>query len=81
MSDQMIDTIKKTIGKRIRAHREASGLSLRDLGAITNTGHSWLAKLEKGQINFGIESLAKLLKNLQIQPEELFKFNLPYSDD
>lgn len=81
MPEQLTHTIRKIIGGRIRSYREESRLSLRDLAAITDTGHSWLAKLEKGQINFQIDSLTKLLESLQVQPIELFRFDLPYSDE
>ena len=80
MPELLTDTMRKTIGGKIRTYREESGLSLRAFATITNTGHSWLAKLEKGQINFEIDSLTKLLESLQVHPRELFKFDLPYGD-
>ncbi|HEX2628867.1 MAG TPA: helix-turn-helix transcriptional regulator [Chitinophagaceae bacterium] len=81
MTEQIIDIIRKTIGKTIRTRREESMLSLRDLAAITDTSHSWLAKLEKGQINFQIDSLTKLIDCLQVQPKELFDFELLFNDE
>jgi len=81
MPEQIFDTIRKTIGKAIKANRKESKLSLRELAAITNTSHSWLAKLEKGQINFQIDSLSKLLDYLLIQPKELFDFELLFSHE
>jgi transcriptional regulator with XRE-family HTH domain len=73
--------VRKIIGEKIRSSREDSKLSLRDLAVITGMGHSWLAKLEKGQINFQIDSLTRLLEVFEIQPKELFEFTLPFSDD
>jgi transcriptional regulator with XRE-family HTH domain len=81
MDEQISGMIRDIVGKRLRSYREESGLSLRDLAAITDIGHSWLGKLENGKINFQIDSLTKLLKYLQVQPSELFKFDLPYSEE
>lgn len=78
---QLSGRIRKIIGERIRSSREESKLSLRDLAAITGMGYSWLAKLEKGQINFQIDSLTRLMEIFEIQPKELFEFDLPFSDD
>jgi len=77
--DSHSDTLRQMIGKKIRAYRKEGKLSLRDLAAMTDVGFSWLAKLEKGRINFGIDSLAKLLEALDVRPSELFEFDLPYS--
>lgn len=81
MPEHFSATVRKIIGERIRHNREESKLSLRDLAAISGMGHSWLAKLEKGQINFGIDSLTRLLEALEVQPRELFKFDLPFNDE
>lgn len=81
MPGEFTYTVRKIIGERIRLSREESKLSLRDLAVITGMGHSWLAKLEKGQVNFQIDSLIRLMEVFEIQPKELFKFNLPFSDD
>ena len=75
---QFSGTVRKIIGERIRKSREESKLSLRDLAVITGMGHSWLAKLEKGRVNFQIDSLTRLLEALEVQPEDLFKFTLPF---
>ncbi|HEX2630682.1 MAG TPA: helix-turn-helix domain-containing protein [Chitinophagaceae bacterium] len=80
MPELLTDTIKKTIGKKIKNCRKESGLTLRDLAAISEIGHSWIAKLEKGQINFRIESLIRLIEILQLQPRELFPSDVPYDD-
>ena len=74
-------TVRKIIGEKIRYNREESKLSLRDLASISGMGYSWLAKLEKGKINFGIDSLTRLLEVLEVQPKDLFKFDLPFDDE
>lgn len=80
MPKQLPDAIRKIIGKKLRHYRKEDNLSLRDLAAIAGIGHSWIGKLEKGQINFQIDSLMRLLEVLEVQPKELFNFDLPYDD-
>lgn len=80
MPEPISDTVRKIIGKKLRAYREESKLSLRELAVITDIGHSWIAKVEKGQINFQIESLTRLVEALGIQPRELFNLDLPFDD-
>jgi len=80
MPEQLAYTIRKNIGHILRVRREQNGWSLRDLAGITKTGHSWLAKVEKGQINIQIDSLIKILESLELQPSELFKSDFPIGD-
>ena len=81
MPEHFTATVRKIVGERIRHSREESKLSLRDLATICAVGYSWLAKLEKGQINFQIDSLTRLLEVLEVQPKDLFKFDLPFTDE
>lgn len=73
--------IRRKVGERIKEVREQKGLSLRKLEAISEVDFSWLSKLEKGQINFSIDSLTKVMKALKIQPGDLFDFKLVYRDE
>lgn len=79
MPEQMSITIRKAIGEKIRLVRQKQGNSLRDLEASTGFGHSWLAKVEKGQINLQLDSLIGLMEALQIPPKDIFssKLSLP----
>ena len=76
MAEQLTTTARKHVGEKIRNIRQKQGLSLRELEALTGFGHSWLAKLEKGQVNFQIDSLIRLMEALKLQPRELFNFKL-----
>lgn len=64
------------IGRKLRACREELGLSLRQLDAEIGIDHSYIAKLEKGEGNLTIDTLAVFLKRFQLQPNELFDFIL-----
>jgi transcriptional regulator with XRE-family HTH domain len=76
MAEHQTITARKYVGEKIRSIRQKQGLSLRELEALTGFGHSWLAKLEKGQVNFQIDSLIRLMEALKLQPKELFNFKL-----
>jgi transcriptional regulator with XRE-family HTH domain len=79
MPEQLSITIRKAIGEKIRLIRQKQGYSLRELEATTGFGHSWLAKLEKGQVNFQVDSLIGLMEALHIQAKDIFssKLSLP----
>jgi transcriptional regulator with XRE-family HTH domain len=81
MSEQLSMSVRKIVGEKIRTVREKRGYSLRELESETGLGHSWIAKLEKGQVNFQVDSLVVLLEALKIQPKELFNFKLPFGDE
>lgn len=81
MSEQLTLTARKIIGDKIKLIRQKQGLSLRELEASTGFGHSWLAKLEKGQVNFQIDSLIGLMEALRLQPKELFNFKLTIPEE
>ena len=54
--------------------RNEKMLSLREVEALTGVDHSWLAKFEKGQINFEIDTVINLARNFEIDVRELFVF-------
>lgn len=76
---ELTTTVKKAIGEKIRLVRQKQGYSLRELEALTGFGHSWLAKLEKGLVNFQVDSLIGLMEALKIQAKDIFssKLSLP----
>jgi transcriptional regulator with XRE-family HTH domain len=81
MPEQLSLTIRKAIGEKIRLIRQKQGYSLRELEAITGFGHSWLAKVEKGQINFQVDSLIGLMEALHIQTKDIFSSKLPLPEE
>lgn len=67
--------IRKEIGFNFRRVRTQRSLSLREVEAITGVDHSWLAKFEKGLINFEIDTLINLADNFDIDIRDLFVFD------
>jgi transcriptional regulator with XRE-family HTH domain len=74
--------IRKKIGKNFKKKLLAKGNpSLREIDALTGKDHSWVGKFEKGEINFTIDSLIKLLIAFKIQPKEIFDFTVDFNED
>lgn len=68
------------LGKAIKRHRKAAGLSLYALGQEIGMPHSTILRLERGE--FGMpdpEKLARIAEALGIEAEELYALG-PYPD-
>lgn len=72
ISDKEIDTIHLTIGKIIKTKREALDSTIDDFAYQVNLSRSGLIRIEKGQ-DLTIRSLLKVLRGLNITPEEFFR--------
>lgn len=70
------DEILLKIGKKFQECRMKLGLSLRKLDAEIGIDHSYIAKIERGEENLTIDTIAVFLKRYQLQPRELFDFIL-----
>ncbi len=63
-------TLQKRIGERLRRVRKSKGLSLEDMVRLGfNAGH--LSRIEHGDYNIRIKTLASLAAALDIRPSEL----------
>lgn len=54
------------IGERIRARRKELGLSLRELGLLTEVSASFLSQVENNQVSPSLNSLQMIAKALQV---------------
>lgn len=61
------------IGRRIRVLREEKGISLRQFALMTSLDKSHLSNIERGRIDLKVGSLDKILKGLDVSPEEFFR--------
>jgi hypothetical protein len=75
--------IRKKIGENFKKAIEArlDKSAVRELDAISGKDFSWIAKFQKGEINFTIDSLSKMLMAFNIQPKEIFDFHVEYPKD
>lgn len=65
-----IETLKKSIGKRIREYRLKANMSQRQLADSTEMTETSVRNYEAGRTNMTIEALVKIKQELNI--EELF---------
>lgn len=64
--------LRNTVGDRIRAIRKAQGLTQQQLAELANLDDAYIGAVERGERNFSIDTLEKIVAALQIQPGELF---------
>lgn len=62
---------RDNLPNRVRYWREQRGLSLRSLAEIIGCGHATLAKIERGEIEFGQYWMERLGKVLEVTPADL----------
>lgn len=71
----MIDARKKRIikdfGNTLKKIRREKSISLRDLAAAAGLEHAQIARIEKGEVNPTLTTIADLAEALGIRPNEL----------
>ncbi len=65
----------KAFGKNLKLHREKKTYSQRELGKISGIDFSQIGRIERGEQNTTLSSIYTLAKALELNPEELFKFD------
>ncbi|MCE3203983.1 helix-turn-helix domain-containing protein [Paenibacillus sonchi] len=65
--------LRNTVGDRIRAIRKAKELTQQQLAEISNLDDAYIGAVERGERNFSIDTLEKIVVALKIQPMELFQ--------
>ena len=65
---------KRAIGSRIRAERDAHGISQRQLALMTGTSRSYLWKIETGAAGVGLDVLVRIAKALDVRVRDLIEF-------
>ncbi|MGR6763090.1 helix-turn-helix domain-containing protein [Paenibacillus sp. T2-29] len=63
--------LRKQIGTRIRAIRNAKGLTQQNLADIASLDYRYIGALERGERNFSIDTLEKVLTALNVSISEL----------
>ena len=65
--------IKKLISKRIAKVRQEKELSQEDLAGLSKLNVTYIAKVERGEVNIGLANLYKICTALDITLSEFFK--------
>jgi len=71
----MNDTESKLVGAKIKFLRNKMNITIEELAYRTGIDYSYLAKMEKGKVNFTIKKLIQLSKIFDIELKELFNFD------
>lgn len=65
--------LRNTVGSRIRTIRKAKGLTQQKLAELSELDDAYIGSVERGERNFSIDTLEKIVKALEIQPTVLFE--------
>lgn len=65
--------IRNKIGARVKRLRKENGLTQEKFALMTGINRSYLADIEKGNRNFGIDTLDKIVRGFGISFEEFFE--------
>jgi len=66
--------LKKLVGRRIRTMRKAKGWSQATLAERAGMVDSYVAGIERGERNISLESLEKIVRALEAEPVDAFRF-------
>lgn len=64
-------TARKVFGERVRAERRARSLTLEDVGEQADMAWNYIAQVERGERNIGIDNMAALADALGMPLSEL----------
>lgn len=65
--------IRNNIGARIKKLRKAQGLTQEKFALMTGLNRSYLADIEKGNRNFGIDTLERIIAGLGVTFSDFFQ--------
>ncbi len=67
-------------GEKLRTLRNRRGLSLRQLSDMLQVGHSYIAKMERGEKTPNVEMVLKISKIFEVTTDVLIKDELELED-
>jgi transcriptional regulator with XRE-family HTH domain len=67
-----MQALQQQVGKRIKALREARGLSQEALAGICNLHRTYVGLIERGERNLSLSTIEVLARGLGVAPSELF---------
>ena len=68
---EQVNDIKKIFGENLRKYRAQKMLSQRALDALTGIDHGMISRMENGQVNVTLNTLAILAKSLEVSAWQL----------
>lgn len=73
MDDAQADKIVAGVTRRLRAAREAQGMSMNQLGSLAGLDQVTISRIEKGERSPTLRSLVKIAEALGVTLSELLK--------
>jgi transcriptional regulator with XRE-family HTH domain len=65
--------LQRTLGRNLRAHREARGLSQEAFAEVVGVHRTYMGGLERGERNLTLRSLERLAALIKVAPLELLR--------
>lgn len=75
INDDIKNSFLLLFGKNLETYRKKKKLSYRELAQNCDLDHSYISKIEKGEVNITLETLLELMKGLNISAKDLFDFD------
>ncbi|ETT57168.1 helix-turn-helix transcriptional regulator [Paenibacillus sp. FSL H8-0457] len=73
--------IYSQVGKKIRLFRKARNLTQEELGEKLQIDQSYLGRIERGEVNITLDTLAKISEALSVSPSQLFDDDTFFDED
>jgi transcriptional regulator with XRE-family HTH domain len=70
-ADAANSALRMTLANNIRLARGQAGLTLRDLGAMIGSTHSYLSQAEHGRLSMGVDIIGKVAIACGVLPHDL----------
>ncbi|OMF02793.1 helix-turn-helix transcriptional regulator [Paenibacillus sp. FSL H7-0942] len=74
-------TLRNSVGERIRAIRKAKGLTQQQLAELSGLDDAYIGSVERGERNFSIDTLEKIVHALGMPLANFFAINNQKEDD
>jgi len=63
--------LQKTVGRNLRTHRQARGLSQEDFAEFLEVHRTYMGGIERGERNLTLKSLERIADRLGVDPVSL----------
>jgi transcriptional regulator with XRE-family HTH domain len=65
--------LQRTVGRNLRAYREAKGLSQEAFADVLGVHRTYMGGVERGERNLTLKSVEKIAARLDVEPLELLR--------
>ena len=69
--------LQRTVGRNLRAYREARGLSQEAFADLLRFHRTYMGGIERGERNLTLRSLERIAERIDLDPLELLKSRTP----